>query len=175
MKRHVATWAIVALATLGLTACGSPSTSTPAPVETPTSSAPAETSPPVEASTPAAPEPSEQTLAEACLEPNAKLLEASAELAKVGAALAASDGKDAQAAVDALKAMGEYFSTFAESATNPEVKDALAGIAKGYADLAKVYGKVLIDKDPTAAMDALTALSGLQESMEAFTKLCSGS
>ena len=46
---------VVALATLGITACGSPSATTPAPVEAPASTAPAETSPSVEPSTPAAP------------------------------------------------------------------------------------------------------------------------
>lgn len=141
----------------------------------PASTAPAETSPSVEPSTPAAPEPSEQSLTEACLEPNTKLIEASAELTKVSAALAASDGKDAQAVVDALKEMGNYFTTMAESAVNPEVKDALTGIAKGYADLAKAYGKLLIDNDLTAGADAMKALTGLQESMDAFTKLCTGS
>ncbi len=62
----------------------------------------------------------------------------------------------------------------AESATNPEVKEALTGIAKGYADLAKAYGKLLIDEDPTAGADAMRALTGLQESMNAFTNLCTG-
>lgn len=178
MNRRIATWAVVALATFGLTACGgSPSASPEAPSADPATSAPAPSVEPTTQAPPtteAAPEPTptEQSLAEACLEPNAKLTEASAQLMEVSAALAASDGKDAKAVVDALKGMGDYFATFAESATNPEVKEALTGIAKGYADLAKAYAKLLIDEDLTAAADAMRALADVQESMDAFTKLC---
>lgn len=173
MNRRIATWAVAALAIFGLTACGgSPSTPPAAPSPDPTTSAPAPTTEPA---TEAAPEttPAEQTLAQDCLEPNAKLIEASAQLMEVSAALSASDGKDAKAMVDALKGMGESFGTIAESTTNPEVKEALTGIAKGYAQLAKAYGKMLIDNDLSAAADAMRALADVQESMEAFQKLCS--
>ncbi|MCA0250829.1 MAG: hypothetical protein LCH76_00780 [Actinobacteria bacterium] len=172
MTRRIATWAAIAIAVFGLTACSGAPSAPESPAATTTAPAPppaAETTPPPAAETtppPAEEAPSaEQSLAEACLEPSAKLLEASAQLTGASAALAASDGKDAQAVVDAFKEMGDYFSTLAESATNPEVKEALTGMAKGYADFAKFYGKLLIDEDLSAAADAMEALADLQKSL----------
>ncbi|MEA4944580.1 MAG: hypothetical protein VB080_09105 [Propionicimonas sp.] len=177
MNRRIATVATIAITALGLTACSSApaatqppapavSTSAPAPSAEQTTSAP-ETSP-------AAPETSasEPSLAEACLEPTAKMVEASAELAKVSAALAQSDGKDPQDTVDAVKAMADYFGTFAESSNHPKVKEALTGIQKYYGKLADLLKKVLIDKDMAAAADAATIMTDLQKSMTAFQELC---
>lgn len=39
--------------------------------------------------------------------------------------------------------------------------------------MAELYTKLLIEEDLTAAADAMTAVTGLQKSMEDFTKLCS--
>lgn len=178
MNRRIATWAVAAVTIFGLTACGgSPSAPPEAPPADPATSAPAPSAEPTTQAPPtteAAPEPtpSEQSLTEACLEPNAKILEASAQLMEVSAALAASDGKDAKAVVDALKGMGDYFGTLAESAVHPELKEALTGIAGGYAKLAVAYGKLLIDNDLAAGADAMRALADIQESMEVFQKLC---
>ena len=155
MNRRIATWAAAALTVLSLAACSGSPEAAPAPSEKPASSAPAEPAAPATTTTPATttapePEPSEATVAEACVEPSAKLVEASAQLTEASAALAASDGKDAEAAVEALKGMGDYFSTLAESAANSEVGAALAGIGKGYAGLAVPYGKMLVDNDLSA-------------------------
>ena len=47
--------------------------------------------------------------------------------------------------------MADYFSRLAKSASNTMVGEALTGIAKGYSQLAKAYGKMLIDDDLSAA------------------------
>lgn len=174
MKRRIATWAAAALTVVSLTACSGSPEAAPAPTEKPASTTPVEPAAPPTTTTTTAPEPeqTEQSLAEACVEPSAKLTEASAQLLEASTTLAASNGKDAEAAVEALKGMGDYFSTLAESAVNSEVGAALAGIGKGYAELAVPYGKLLVDSDLSAAADATRALADLQEHMEDFQKLC---
>lgn len=172
MTRTITSLAIVALALFSLTACGgSPSTPAETPAADPTTSAPAA---PVEQTTPAetGTTAAGQSLTEACLEPSAKLVEASAELMKVSAALAASDGQDAKALADALNGMGDYFGTVAESTSNQEVKEALTGISKYYVKLGELLPKMLVDKDMTAAAEATQAMADLQKSLEAFQTLC---
>ncbi len=170
MNRRIATLATIAIAAFGLTACsGAPSASV-APTGADTTPATSASAP----STPAAPETSAsaQTLAEACLEPNAKLIEASAELAKVSAALSQNGGKDPKQAVKALSATADYFGKLAESSSNADVRKALTGIQKGYAKYSDLYAKVVIKKDYAAAADAAKILAELQKSMTAFQTLC---
>jgi hypothetical protein len=126
-------------------------------------------------SSPAAEEPttSEQTLAESCIEPNLKLLEAEAELVKVQAEMATSGGKDPKSSVKALAAMADVFGKLAESSSNPEVKKALTGMQKGYAKLSDLMNKLLVKKDYSAAADAAKVMAELQEALQAFQKLCS--
>jgi hypothetical protein len=169
MTRRLATWAIVAIAALGLSACsGSPSAPT-SPTENPatTASAAPET-------TPAAPEtaPAEQSLAEACVEPTKKLMEASERLTEISNRLTEANGEDPQAMVDALAELADYFGTVAESTTHPELKKALSGIEESYRKFSEIVAKVLIDKDTSAASDVMTVMNDLQESATAFQKLC---
>lgn len=173
MNRHIAIWATVAIAAFSLTACSSAPTAPVAPSGG-ASSAPAASAPATEQSSPAAEATSAsgQTLAEACIEPSAKLVEAYAELAKVNAAMLAHDGKDAQDTVDALHAMADYFGALAESTSNAEVKKALTGIQKSYDKLAVLMEKLLVKEDLSAAADATKIMAELQESMTAFQKLC---
>ncbi len=169
MKRRIATWAVVALSVFSLTACGGGPTPTP---ETPsTEPTAAETTPVEEETTPTA-ESAEQSLADACLEPNKKLVEASAELAKVNAALASGDTKDAQAVADAFIGLGKVYGTMAEGTSNPEVKQALEGISEAYTKFGKLYPKAATGKDMSALTEAMTVLNDLVISVEDFQELC---
>lgn len=173
MNRCIATWATIAIATFGLTACSSAPSAPVAPVGE-VSSAPVTSAPPAEQASPAAPETTDsgQTLADACIEPSAKLVEAEAELAKASIALSQSGAKNPKQLIKAMHAYADYFGKIAESTSHPDVKKALLGIQKGYHELADIYTKLLVKKDYTAAADASKVLAELQESMKAFQKLC---
>lgn len=178
MNRRIATWAVAALTVFGLTACGgAPSAPPEAPSADPATSAPAPSVEPTTQAPPtteAAPEPpAEQSLAEACLEPSAKMIEAQAELTAAYAALSATDGKDPQKTVDAMAALADYFGKLAESSSHPDVKKALTGIQEGYQKFSVLMGKLLIDKDLSAAAEVSTVMADLQKAWEDFTKLCS--
>lgn len=173
MNRRIATWATIAIAVFGLTACsGAPSAPVASTEEA--TSAPAASAPTTEQTTPAAPETtaSGQTLAEACIEPSAKLIEASAELAEAGAALSQGSGTNAKQTVKALSAMADYFGTLAETSKNDEVREALIGIQNGYDKLSDLYNKLLVKKDYSAAADAAKITTELQEALTAFQELC---
>lgn len=168
MNRRLASCATVLFAIVGLTACSGAPAATQSPVAA-TTSAPAD-----QATTPAAQTTaSGQTLAEACLEPSAKLAEASAELAKAGAAVSAGDGKNAQDVADALAKFADYFGAFASSTKNTEVAKALSGIESGYRKLSTLYPKAVDDHDLDAMADMTKVMADLQKSLSAFTTLCS--
>ncbi len=162
MKQRIATWAVVALSVFSLTACGGAPAPTP---EAPTTEpAAAETTPDAQDST--------QSLANACLRSNMKLVQASEELAKVNEALASGDTKDAQAVADSLTGFGEAFGTLAEGTTNPEVKQALEGISEGYTKFGKLYPKAITGKDMDAVTELMTASTDLLKAFEDYQELC---
>ena len=172
MNRLIAVHVVVAIAAFSLTACsGSPS---PASTSATAASAPAAaTSSAAEPTTASSKESttSGQTLAEACLEPNAKMAEATAELAKASAAVSASDGKNAQAVADAIIKMGDYFAAMAESTTNTDVKASLNGIAKAYRKMGELYPKAM-KQDMAALTGLMTVMTDLQKSLTDFQTLC---
>ncbi len=77
-----------------------------------------------------------------------------------------------KATVKAISAMADYFGKMAESSSNAEVKKALLGIQKGYDKLSDLYDKILLKNDLAAAADAAVVTAELQESLDAFAKLC---
>lgn len=168
MNRHIAAWTIVAVAAFGLTACsGTPAA--PEVAASPSVSAPVEQPSPTAEETTA----SGQTLAEACIEPSAKLVEASAQLMEANAALAKAGSKgDAKATIKAFTAAVDTIGAMADSATHPEVKAELTALHEGYGKLRDLLSKVLIDEDLSAAGEFATVASELQTSLTAFQALC---
>ncbi len=166
MNRLVA-WTVIAAAGFGLAACAGTAAS-------PASSAPASAPSEPAAPSTAASTTSGQSLAEACVQPSTALAEAGAQLAKASAAIAEPAKSDPEATIKAFTAVVDAFGAMADSATHPEVKDALSGLHKGYGKLRDTLSKVLIDKDYAAAADNAAAAAEVQESLTKFQKLCAG-
>ncbi|MFF7292499.1 hypothetical protein ACFY9N_08185 [Microbacterium sp. NPDC008134] len=160
MKRQIAAWTIAVVAVLGIAGCSS----------TPSAESDSDTSTSSESSAPAE-QNTEQSVAEACSAVSSEISGVATELSSLDMSAAMADPEGTVATfTETVDAIGAA----ADSVDNAEVKEAVTAVHEDFVSLRDLLSKVLIDQDTSAAAEASTLSTDIQESTQAFMTLCAG-
>ncbi|MFK0401191.1 hypothetical protein ACIQTT_02570 [Microbacterium sp. NPDC090225] len=160
MKRQIAAWTIAVVAVLGIAGCSS----TPGADADKDTTSSSESSAPAEQST-------DQSVADACASVGTQISGVATELSSLDMSAAMSDPEGTVATfTETVDAIGAA----AESVSNQEVKDAVTAVHEDFTSLRDLLKRVLVDQDTSAAAEASTLTTDIQESTQAFSTLCAG-